>query len=107
MIISAALVQGWPIQQLDVKNVFLHGNITEDIYIKQPPGMADISANYRRPLYGLKQALRAWFDRFSTFLLEYGFISRLSDKVSQNMGETRLNTHTLLLATLPKLVEKC
>ena len=48
MIISAALVQGWPIRQLDIKNVFLHGNITKDIYMEQPPGMADISANCRR-----------------------------------------------------------
>jgi hypothetical protein len=48
MIIRAALVQGWPIQQLNVKNAFLHGNITEDMYMEQPPGMEDISANYRR-----------------------------------------------------------
>ena len=32
-----------------------------------------------KALYGLKQASRVWFDRFSTFLLKYGFIYSLSD----------------------------
>jgi hypothetical protein len=84
MIISTALIQGWPIRQLDVKNAFLHGNITEDIYMEQPPGMADSQhpeyvCKLQKALYGLKQAPRAWFDRFNTFLLEYGFICSLAD----------------------------
>jgi hypothetical protein len=84
MIISTALIQGWPIRQLDVKNAFLHGNITEDIYMEQPPGMADSQhpeyvCKLQKALYGLKQAPCAWFDRFSTFLLEYGFICSLVD----------------------------
>ena len=33
MVISLALVQHWPIRQLDVKNTFLHGYISEHIYI--------------------------------------------------------------------------
>jgi histone deacetylase 1/2 len=41
IILTIALVKHWPIRQLDVKNAFLHGNIMEDIYMAQPPGMAD------------------------------------------------------------------
>ena len=41
MIITIALVNRWSIRQLDVKNVFLHGLIFEDLYMQQPPGMAD------------------------------------------------------------------
>ena len=33
----------------------------------------------QRALYGLKQAPHAWFDRFSTFLLQYGFHCSLAD----------------------------
>lgn len=78
MIITEALVQKWPIRQLDVKNAFLHGLISEDLYMQQPPGMADSQhpthvCKLQRALYGLKQAPRAWFDRFSAFLLKYGF----------------------------------
>jgi hypothetical protein len=84
MIITVALVQKWPIQQLDVKNAFLHGLISEDLYMQQPPGMADSQhpthvCKLQRALYGLKQAPRAWFDRFSAFLLKYGFFCSLSD----------------------------
>jgi hypothetical protein len=42
MIINTALIQGWPIRQLNVKNAFLHGNITEDIYMEQPSRIEDI-----------------------------------------------------------------
>ncbi|XP_015577713.2 uncharacterized mitochondrial protein AtMg00810-like [Ricinus communis] len=84
MILSITLVKHWSIRQLDVKNAFLHGNISEEIYMQQPPGMADSQhPNYvcklQRPLYGLKQAHRAWFDRFSAFLLKYGFFCSLAD----------------------------
>ena len=41
LIISIALVHNWPLRQLDVKNAFLHGLISETIYMEQPPGMAD------------------------------------------------------------------
>lgn len=41
MIITIALVQKWSICQLDVKNAFLHGLISEDLYMQQPPGMVD------------------------------------------------------------------
>ena len=84
MIISIALIRDWPLRQLDVKNAFLHGNISEDLYMQQPPGMADGEfpthvCKLQKALYGLKQAPRAWFDRFSTFLLQYGFFCSLSD----------------------------
>nr|GEU28984.1 retrotransposon protein, putative, unclassified [Tanacetum cinerariifolium] len=63
---------------LDVKNAFLHGQLSEIVYMHQPPGFVDyIHPNYvchlQRSLYGLKQALRAWFQQFASFITRISF----------------------------------
>jgi len=70
--------------QLDVKNAFLHGDLTEQVYCQQPAGFVDPKhpdavCLLRKSLYGLKQAPRAWFQRFATHLQRLGFISSKSD----------------------------
>jgi histone deacetylase 1/2 len=65
MVLKLALSRSWPIHQLDVKNVFLHGTLNETVYYVQPTGFVDSTKpNYVRhlnkSLYGLKQAPRAW-----------------------------------------------
>nr|GEU30493.1 hypothetical protein [Tanacetum cinerariifolium] len=51
--------------QMDVKTVFLHGTLKEDVYVCQPEGFINIDHPSRvyklkKALYGLKQAPRAW-----------------------------------------------
>jgi hypothetical protein len=49
---------------MDVKNAFLNGDLTEEVYIHPPPSYQHPQHKvYRlhRVLYGLKQAPRAWF----------------------------------------------
>ncbi|XP_052621627.1 uncharacterized mitochondrial protein AtMg00810-like [Lactuca sativa] len=58
------------------KNVFLHGHLTEIVYMEQPLGFADSNFPIHvctKALYGLKQAPRPWFQRLSSFLLANGF----------------------------------
>jgi len=38
ILISLTTNFGWPIFQLDVKNVFLNGDLKEEVYIEQPLG---------------------------------------------------------------------
>jgi hypothetical protein len=37
LIIALAAQEGWSIFQLDVKSVFLHGELSEEIFVQQPP----------------------------------------------------------------------
>jgi len=74
----------WPIHQLDVKNAFLHGTLSETVYCCQPTGFADPAlpghvCKLNKSLYGLKQAPRAWYSRFASFLLSLGFSEAKSD----------------------------
>jgi hypothetical protein len=43
VVLSLAVSRGWSLRQLDVKNVFLHGLLKEDVYITQPPGFINQS----------------------------------------------------------------
>ena len=35
--ISMAATYNWDLHQLDIKNVFLHGDLQEEVYMEQPP----------------------------------------------------------------------
>jgi hypothetical protein len=77
-VLSIAVCRDRPIQQLDVKNAFLHGTLTETVYCSQPTGFVDpahpdLVCRLKKSLYGLKQAPRAWYSRFASFLLSLGF----------------------------------
>jgi len=53
---------------MDVKNVFLHGDLQEEVYMEQPPGYVDqtcpnLVCRLKKALYGLKQTLKAWSNR--------------------------------------------
>ncbi|GJW04091.1 putative RNA-directed DNA polymerase [Tanacetum coccineum] len=70
--------------QLDIQNAFLHGNLKEHVYMKQPPGFIDPQRpNHvcllHKSLYGLKQAPRAWFECLSKALFDLGFKGSKTD----------------------------
>jgi hypothetical protein len=83
-VLSLALSRDWAIHQLDVKNAFLHGTLTETVYCSQPTGFVDeahpdLVCRLNRSLYGLKQAPWAWYSRFASYLASIGFVEAKSD----------------------------
>ncbi|GJV94392.1 putative ribonuclease H-like domain-containing protein, partial [Tanacetum coccineum] len=63
---------------MDVKSAFLYDTIKEDVYVSQPlsfvdPEFPDKVYKVEKALYGLQQALRAWYETLSTYLLDNGF----------------------------------
>lgn len=41
IVLDVSLPYNWPIHQLDVQNVFLHGKLDEMVYMYQPPGFVN------------------------------------------------------------------
>jgi hypothetical protein len=72
------------VSHLDVKNVFLNGELCEEVYMQPPPGYSitdGMVCRLRRSLYGLKQAPRAWFERFASMVTVAGFSPSAHDHV--------------------------
>ncbi|GKA49361.1 retrovirus-related pol polyprotein from transposon TNT 1-94 [Tanacetum coccineum] len=72
------------VYQMDVKTVFLSGNLREEVYVSQPDDFVDPdNPNHvyklKKALYGLKQAPRAWYDMLSSFLISQDFSKGLVD----------------------------
>ena len=66
------------LDQLDVKTVFLHSELEEEIARSQPEGFSefgkgDMVCLLKKSLYGLKQSPRQWYKRFDEFMFKSGF----------------------------------
>jgi len=77
LFLAMAAMRHWPLHQLDIKNVFLHGDLEEEIYMKQPTefvaqGEYGLVCKLHRSLHGLKQSPRAWFNKFSHIVQLFG-----------------------------------
>eukprot|EP00253_Pinus_taeda_P005574 PITA_05574 len=69
---------------MDVMTSFLHGDLEEEIYMKQPEGFAvkgkkELVCKLKKSLHGLKQSPRMWYQKFDTFIRGLGFARSKAD----------------------------
>ena len=68
----------WEVHQMDVHTAFLHGDLDEEIYMKQPDGYTDEEnpnhvCKLKKSLYGLKQAACCWNSAIDGYLKSDGY----------------------------------
>nr|GEU63878.1 retrovirus-related Pol polyprotein from transposon TNT 1-94 [Tanacetum cinerariifolium] len=74
------------VYQMDVKIAFLNDKLREEVYVSQPNGFVDPdNPNHvyklKKALYGLEQALHAWYNMLSSFLISQDFSKGLVDPI--------------------------
>ncbi|GJS44522.1 ribonuclease H-like domain-containing protein [Tanacetum coccineum] len=74
LFLAYALFMRFIVYQMDVKSAFLYGTIEEEMYACQPTGFEDPQFpdkvyKVEKALCGLHQALKAWYETLSTYLL--------------------------------------
>ena len=95
--LSIATSKKWEFHQMDMKNSFLHGDISEEIYMEQPQGFMQDSClvfRLKKSFYILKHALREWYAKMDSYLLSQDFVRY---KSNPNVYMLRMTNSLLLL----------
>ena len=101
----------WYLQQFDVKNAFLHGDLEDEVYMEPSLGLNENFGDnkicrLKKAFYKFKQPPGAWFGRFIKVILAIGYKQNQGDhtffiKHSFSRGVISL----LIIATLEKCFE--
>ncbi|XP_074352394.1 uncharacterized protein LOC141691563 [Apium graveolens] len=98
-LLAVAAMQGWHTIQMDVTNAFLHGELSETVYMSLPQGYTHLGCRIQKnqspttasklnpkmvckllkSLYGLRQSPRLWFSKFSNSIKQMGFFQSKAD----------------------------
>jgi hypothetical protein len=85
------------VYHMDVKSIFLNGDLKEEVYVVQPLGFVKEGQEHKvyklsKALYGLRQALRAWNIKLGTTLKGFNFSQSPLEHglYTRGVGDTRL-----------------
>ncbi|CAB0014178.1 unnamed protein product, partial [Nesidiocoris tenuis] len=93
LLIALAVRNNFHLAQFDVKSAFLHGDLTEEIFMRLPEGYPPGVCKLNKSLYGLKQSPMCWNEKLKSTLKKFG--------LQPTKNESCLfvnNTKTLMLA---------
>ena len=66
---------------MDVRTALLNGVVEEEVYVEQPLSFETHDreshvCRLKKPLCGLKQAPRTWYDRIDGFSIQFGLYQK-------------------------------
>jgi hypothetical protein len=78
VLLAYATHHDFKLYQMDVKSAFLNGPIKEEVNVEQPSAFEDQEYpnhvyKLHKPIYGLKQGPRAWYECLRDFVTQNGF----------------------------------
>ena len=86
ILLQLSTKQGHLMHQFDVKTVFLHSPIEEEVYLEQPQEFVKqgsdgdkLVCRLNKSIYGLKQAANNCYKELANFLLRQGFTRSRND----------------------------
>jgi hypothetical protein len=84
ILLEIAAYFDYEIWQMDVKMIFLNGNLTENVYMTQPKGFVDPKhdgkiCKLQKSFYELKQASQSWNLRFDVVVKEFGSVKNIEE----------------------------
>ncbi|CAI7837881.1 unnamed protein product [Closterium sp. NIES-54] len=84
VLLHVAAQRDYELHSLDFSTAFLQGSLHEEIWLCRPPGFtgsfpAGTQWSLRRPVYGLRQAPREWYNTLMTTLAALGFAPSTAD----------------------------
>ena len=79
VLLSLAATFDLEVEKMDVKTTFLHGDLNEEIYMKQLEGFTvkckkEPVCKLNKSLYSLKETARIWYQKFDTYIQGLGFV---------------------------------
>ena len=83
------------LHQMDVKTVFLNGELEEEVNMDQlegfsPKGKDHMVCKLKKSIYGLKQASRQWYIKFNDTITSFGFQEITMDRcIYRKMSERK------------------
>ncbi|CAI7805656.1 unnamed protein product [Closterium sp. NIES-53] len=85
----------YELHSLDFSTAFMQGSLHEEIWLRRPPDftgsfLAGTQWSLRRPVYGLRQAPREWYDTLRTTLVALGFAPSTADSLLILRADTSL-----------------
>lgn len=97
-LLAVAAMKEWHVDQMDVSNAFLNGELEETIYMTMPKGYTkyggriiqgmepteigkaqQLVCRLKKALYGLRQASRQWHHKLSVTLISIGYAHSKAD----------------------------